>query len=202
MQPHAFDIEKLALTDPVAAYGRLLGIPTAPVTFNTVVSFSSFALNQIPLQQGLDTTIAFRTWIDNLTFTVATPGLFVGNIFQTLFLSQLKKSTGVSIQVIVHSGPKYLVSEQFTPLENFVNEFASRWPAGWPLYKQQNILTNFMLTQVPSGDDSNIESYDITLSWNGWQFLDHTLDEMDGPMAACKLKEYGFNIPEICMRRS
>jgi len=201
MQPKSFDIEKLALHDPVAAYGRLLGIPTAPVSFNSVVSFNNFSLQQIPLQAGLDTTIAFRTWIDSLTFDLQCPGLFTGNVFQSLFLAQLKQNPGVSIQMQVQSGPKYLVSQQFTPLQNFVNMFASRWPGGWVLYKQQNILTSFMLTQVPSGDDSGLNAYNITLTFNGWQFLDHTLDEMTGEEAACKLRDKGFNIPEMCGSR-
>lgn len=197
MQPHHDDVLKLALTDPVAAYGRLLGIPTAPLSINTVASFSSFGLNQIPVSAGLDTTLAYRTWIDNLTFDLSCPGLFTGNVFQAPFMAALKLNPGISVRVTVHSGPKYLVTENFTPLQNFVNMFASRWSAGWVLYKQQNILTEFMLTAVPSGDDTGLQAYNVVLTWNGWQFLDHCLDDMTGEEACCELRKLGIPLPEV-----
>jgi hypothetical protein len=198
MQPIAEDIAKLAVYDPVAAYGIALGIPRTPITMNSVVSFSSFALNQIPLSTGLDTTLAFRTWIDNLTYSVYPVGQFQGNIFQTQYVAYLRQATGVSVRATVQAGPKYLVSQYFTPLENFVNVFASRYPAGWTLYKQQNVLTEFVLTQVPGGDTANLSQYNVTLTWNGWQFLDPTLDEMDASTARECLQNMGFQLPKAC----
>src|SRR5580700_9188239 len=80
MQPKAQWIEEIAMLDPIAAYGLVMGIPRIPISINAAASFLSFALNQLPTDAGLDTTIAQRTWIDNLTYDVALPNVFQGNI--------------------------------------------------------------------------------------------------------------------------
>lgn len=204
MQPQTEDPVLLATYDPVAAYGILLGIPRIPIVANSVASFSSFALNQIPLATALDVTLAARTWLDNITYSVNPRGQFSGNVFQPQYAAFLRQNTGISIRVTVLSGPKYLVCQNFTPLENFVNVFASRWPAGWPLYKQQTIKTEFMLTDVPGGDSTNLNAYDVTVTWNGWQFIDPCLDEMSGDEAWCKMRDMGIELPckRPCERRA
>jgi hypothetical protein len=88
-----------------------------------------------------------------------------------------------------------MVSPQFTPLNNFVNLQASRWPSGWPLFKQQNIEVTFMLTQAFPASEPNSPPYTSTITFNGWQFLDHTVDEVSVDVAACKLRELGFWVP-------
>jgi hypothetical protein len=203
MEPRPKFIQDLALTDPVAAYGMTLGIPQIPISMNCVAVFSSFSLSQPPIEGDLDTTIAQRTWIDNLSFSLLLPQEFSGNVFKPLYDASLKSQPGVSVRVSVHSGPRYLVSPQYTPLENFVNNYcASRWSAGWPLYKQQSIKTEFILTQAPPSTSPNGPPYTVTLTFNGWQFLDHTLDDMTGTEAANRLRAMGFWIPDpACLRK-
>jgi hypothetical protein len=200
MEPKTEDIKKLAIYDPVAAYGILLGIPRVPLVANHSVTFSSFALNQAPIAKGLDTTFAYRTWIESLTYSVTPIGQFSGNIFQTMYVANLRAATGVSVRASVHAGPRYLVAQQFTPLENFVNIFHSNWPCGWPLFKQQNILAEFLLTAVPGGDDSNLSAYSVTLSWSGWQFLDPSLEDMSGDQARKCLRDCGIWTPDGCTK--
>jgi hypothetical protein len=181
--------------DPIAAYGIILGIPRIPISFNASGSFSSFVLNQDPIEGDLDTTIAQRTWIDNLQYDLQQPNVFSGNIFKTLYDAMLRQAPGVSVRVTVHSGPRYLVSPKFTPLNNFVNLISSRWVSGWPLFKQQSIEVEFMLTQAPPSVNPNGPPYNVTLTFNGWQFLDHTVDEISVDVAAYKLRELGFWVP-------
>lgn len=197
MQPKAQWIEEIAMLDPIAAYGLVMGIPRIPISINAAASFSSFALNQLPTDAGLDTTIAQRTWIDNLTYDVALPNVFQGNILSSLFMAQLRKNPGVGVRLTVHSGPRYLVSLNPTPLDNFVNTMCSRWQQGWPIFKQQNILVEFsLLAGIVSGlSGDNGPPYNITLTFNGWQFLDHTVDEISVDTAARKLRELGFWVP-------
>lgn len=201
MEPKPLNIQELAIHDPVAAYGIVLGIPRIPISMNASALFSSFAVPQLPVEGDLDTTIAQRTWIDNVTYSLAQPNVFSGNVFKTLYDSQLKQAPGVSIQIAVHSGPRYLVSPQYTPLENFSDVFTRRWPAGWPLFKQQSIKVNFMLTQPPPSVQPNGPPYIVTMTFSGWQFLDHTLDELDANKAAECLKKMGFFVPDTaCVR--
>jgi hypothetical protein len=196
MEPKAQFLQEIAMVDPIAAYGIVMGIPRIPISFNAAGSFSSFALGAIPIEAGLDTTIAQRTWIDNMQYSLQQPNVFTGSVFKTLYDAMLKAQPGISIRCTVHSGPRYMVSPQFTPLENFVNLLASRYPAGWPLYKQQNIEIEYMLTQAPPSSGGNAPPYNVTLTFNGWQFLDHTVDEISVDVAACKLRDLGFFVPK------
>jgi hypothetical protein len=195
VEPKPQYIQDLAVMDPIAAYGIVLGIPRIPISINASGAFSSFALNQLPIEAGLDTTIAQRTWIDNLQYDLQQPNVFAGNIFKTLYDAMLRQAPGIAVRCTVHSGPRYLVSPKFTPINNFVNLISSRWVSGWPLFKQQNIEVEFLLTQAPPSIAPNGPPYNVTLTFNGWQFLDHTVDEISVDVAACKLRDLGFWVP-------
>jgi hypothetical protein len=120
MQPKAQGIADIAMIDPIAAYGILLGVPRIPITINAAGSFSSFALDQDPIEAGLDTTISTRTWISNIQYSLQVPNCFTGSIFKPQFDGWLRSQTGVGIRMTVQSGPRYMVSPKFTPLENFI----------------------------------------------------------------------------------
>lgn len=198
MQPEAYDLRKLALYDPIAAWGILCGIPRTPILLNSSVSFTTFPPDTVPLQAALDTTLAFRTWIDSITYSINPIGQFSGNVFQTQYSGYLRLATGISVRAQVRSGPKYIVSEQFTPLENYVNVMASRYPAGWPLYKQQQINHEFILTAVPGGSTTNLTAYNVTITYAAWQFLDPSLDDMDASYARKCLIASGIECPTPC----
>ena len=198
MQPQPIDIKTLAIYDPIAAYGILLGIPRVPIWMNAAVSFTTFTPEQIPLEAALDTTLAYRTWIDNITYSILPQGQFQGNVFQTQYAAYLRTGTGVSVRTEVLAGPKYIVSQQFTPLENYAYQFGARYPAGWPLFKQQQINHEFMLTAIPGGSATNLTSYDVTVTYAGWQFLDPSLDEMDASKARECLRNSGIDVPKVC----
>jgi hypothetical protein len=193
VEPKAQYLQDIAMVDPIAAYGIVLGIPRIPISINASGAFSSAAVGQ-EIEAGLDTTIAQRTWIDNIQYSVQQPNTFQGNIFKTLYDANLKIQPNISVRLTVHSGPRYLVSPKFTPIDNFVNLMASRWASGWPLFKQQNIEVEFLLTGTfPSSDPGPL--YNVTLTFNGWQFLDHSCDEISVDVAACKLREMGIWVP-------
>lgn len=196
MEPHAVGIEDLATWDPIAAYGIAIHVPRIPISMNCRATFSTFNINQIPVEGDLDTTIAQRTWIDKIDYSLQQPNVFTGNIFKTLYDTMLKGSPGINVRVTVQSGPRYLVSPQFTPLENFANLLAVRWPAGWPIYKQQSIKVEYMLTQAPPSVSPNAPPYTVVMTFTGWQFLDHTLDEMSADEANRRLKAMGFRVSE------
>lgn len=197
MEPRQLNIQDIAIWDPVAAYGILLQIPRVPIQMNATAVFSSFAVPQIPIEGDLDTTIAQRTWIDKIDYSLQQPNVFFGNVFKTLYDAMLKAQPGISARITVHSGPRYLVSPQFTPLESIGNLIAPRWPAGWPLFKQQSIKVEYLLTQPQPSVSPNGPPYNVTLTFTGWQFLDHTLDEMSADDAAARLRKMGFWVPPV-----
>jgi hypothetical protein len=190
-------LQDLALYDPIAALGIVLGIPRLPISMNCVASFTSFDTGQAPIEGDLDTTIVQRTWIDNIAYSLQQPNVFAGNIQKPDYDFKLKQQPGISVQVQVQSGPRYLVSPQYTPLENFSNLFAMRWSLGWQLCKLQSIKTFFQLTQAPPSTSPNGPPYNVTLTFNCWQFLDHTLEERGRDDAACRLRKLGFCIPDV-----
>jgi hypothetical protein len=193
MEPYGrMSMEELAMVDPVAAYGRLRGYPTAPCSFNAQASFSSLTLDQVPIKVPLDQIITVRTWIDNITFEVQLPNAFVGNIFLPDALSKMRDSPGVSVRTTVMSGPRYLVGDTYTPIENYTNIMASRWLAGWQILKYQQVQTEFMLTQIPFNDPSNTPPYIVNLTYNGWQFVNGGCDDVSSDFAIEKLVDAGI----------
>lgn len=203
MKVDELKVADIAVYDPIVALGLLLHIPRIPISMNCVASFSSFDTGQLPIEGDLDTTITQRTWIDNIAYSLQLPNVFAGNIFKPQYDAYLKQQPGISVKVIVQSGPRYLVSPAYTPLENFSNLFAMRWAQGWPLFKQQSIQTFFQLTQAPPSTSPNAPPYNVTLTFNGWQFLDHTLDEVSPDDAAKRLRSMGMCVPDVpCVRQT
>jgi hypothetical protein len=158
-------------------------------------SFSTLAVGVgLPVTASLDAgAIAQRTWIDNINYSLQVPNVFTNQIFKTQSDAALKQSPGISVQLQVYGDPKYPVSPDYTPLENLINLIRSdRWPAGWPLYKQQLIQGLFQLTQAPGGAPAGMGPYNFVLSFNGWQFADASLEGVSPQVAACKLREAGL----------
>lgn len=201
MQPIPVNIQELAIYDPIAAYGIVLNIPRVPIVMNVPAVFSSFAIPQVPVVGALDTVIATRTWIDKIDYSLQQPNVFSGNVFKSLYDAMLKAQPGVSIRMQVNSGPRYVSSTTFVPLENFANLFASQWPAGWPLFKQQSIAVDFQLTASPPAVDPNGPPYIVTLTIAGWQFLDQSIDNLSAQKAGECLRKMGFWVPDVaCLR--
>jgi len=196
MEPKAVGILDIALWDPIAAYGIITGMPRIPVQMNCTASFNSFSLDQIPVEGDLDTTICNRVWISRIDYSLALPNVFAGNIFKTLSDAMLRVGQpGVGVKCTVHGGPRYTITPNFTPLENFTNVITDMWPAGWPLYRNQSIKTEFVLTGSPPSTAPNVPPYNITVTFTGWQFLDPTIDEMSVDDARARLHKMG--VPTI-----
>lgn len=216
MEPKAVDLEELAITDPVAAYGLFLGIPRLPYVSSMSGSFPILIPSdtpqanpdgtltpQVPVKATLPTgDIAQRTWIDNITYDLKCPNVFANNVFKTQFDAFLKQSPGIDIELKIFAGPKYDIAQGFTPLENLVNLIrADRWPTGWMIERQRTIQGLFKLTQSPGGvpafilvDEKEVSQgpYNFTVTFNCWQFKDRRIDELEPYYCAQKLFEAGI----------
>lgn len=114
-----------------------------------------------------------------------------GSPFSTLAQTMLKSQPGVSVRVAVEGNPRYVVSNQFTPLENFAALALCKQFQGWPLYKTQKIQIDFVLTQLPFTITSSTP-YIINVTFNGWQFLDPIANRMSRKEARAHLRRMGF----------
>jgi hypothetical protein len=195
MQPRTIDMENLALTDPVACLGILLGIDRIPFQVSMAGSFSTLAPSSGPPVQATfsQNAISQRTWVEEITYDLQVPNVFPNQIFKPQFDAMLKASPGIAVQLEVMAGPKYLISPDFTPLES-VSHFlqSGKWPAGWPLRKYQTVNGLFLLTQSPGGAPSSQGPYNFVLTFSGWQFEDCRFDDMDPECARDKLREAGL----------
>jgi hypothetical protein len=193
MEPKAAGILDIALWDPVAAYGILLGADRIPIQMNVPAIFNSFSTSQIPVEGDLDQTISQKTWISRIDYSLQLPNVFSGNVFKTLSDAMLRiGNPGVSVRVSVYGGPKYMPAPNFTPLENFTNVVSDMWPAGWPLHTNQSIKCEYILTQSPPSTSPNGPPYIVIVTFTGWQFLDPTVAELPVDEARERLARMGI----------
>lgn len=195
MEPRPINLRLLAMTDPVAALGILLGLDRLPFSMSMSGSFSTLAVGiGVPVVASLDEgSLSQRTWIENINYSLQVPNVFTNQIFKTQSDAALKLSPGIDVQLAVYGDPHYPISQGYVPLENLTNLIRSdRWPAGWPLYKQQVIQGLFQLTQAPGGAPSNQGPYNFKLTFNGWTFENRSVDNIDPSVAADKLREAGL----------
>lgn len=197
MQPRDTDIRNLALYAPRIALGLMWGVPRVPFVGEIDLQFTSSTVGAPYIVESFENNLTQDTIIERVAFSVYQQNSFAGSPFQSLYFAQLKECTGVGVQFQVYGGPKYNISDIPVPLENVADMLATRWPAGWPLYKQSNVKAQAVLFQTPQS-----MPYDVSLSFLGWQFLDKCLDDMTDHEARCKLKEMGFEVPTMAMDRS
>jgi hypothetical protein len=199
MEPTSIDLQRLALYDPIAAYGILLGLKRVPFHIPISATFSSFTVPQQAIQGNQTVTLAQRTWIEKINYSLALPNCFAGNIFKPQFDAYLKMHPGISVQLAVLSGPRYLTSPVFVALENMADMFNSSWPAGWPLDKLQALQMTFQLTQAPA-TAPNVPPYNVEVVFTCWQFLDQTIDNVSEEEAREALRRAGLCTPLVCRK--
>jgi hypothetical protein len=194
-QPTPADVRNLALENPRAAYGIVVGVPRVPFVGNLVGQFLSAGTFAVPVVADLDTTIVQDTWIQRINYGLIQPNSpYVGSPFDSLSQTMFKFVPGISARVQVQSGPRYFLNQQFCPLENLADLLAVGWPAGWPLFKYQSVQAELILTNAPPSIPLV-----VTLTLLGWQFLDKSLDDLSDEEARRRLKIMGFDVPDVSM---
>lgn len=186
------DLFSLAMHDPVAAYGILLGIQRVPFAINFPATFESFNPDQLPLRVPQQTPLADRTWVYGFTWSLQQPNIQNGNTFKTLYDAMLKAQPGVSARISAYAGPKFSVSDDFTPLEN-MSALLSGGPftQGWILYTNQALLLEYQLTQPPPSVSPNGPPYNVNGTLLCWQFNDPGMEAVTIPMARQRLRQMG-----------
>lgn len=187
-----FDIKNLALYAPRIAFAMIAGVPRVPFVVDIPIQFSTAAVSAPPIVASFNNNLAQDTVIERVSFSLFQQNTFSGSLFQSLYFSQLKASSGVAVQMSVYGGPRYNVNDAFTPLENIADVLAITWPQGWPLYKQSNVKVTATLFQPPFSTP-----YDVNLSFLGWQFLDNNIDAMSDSEARARLRKLGIDSPDL-----
>lgn len=99
---------------------------------NLCAQFEDTAANQyIPAKQG--GIVEQDLWVRKVVYTVTRPNAFQGNIFKGQSDHFNKLNPGLKFSLIVNSWCKYLISPDFTPLENIEQVFECVCPIGFVL---------------------------------------------------------------------
>jgi hypothetical protein len=194
MQPHRADIRDLALWAPRVAYGLVIGIPRAPFTIDVPIQFSSSTVNAPPVVNSFQNNLAQDTTIERVSYSLFQQNSFPGSPLQSLYFNQLKQSgnTGVGVQMQVFGAPKYVVNDPFTDLGDLLDVFSVAWPNGWLLPKQSNVKVAAILTQTPVSVPFN-----VTLTFQGWQWVDKSVDDLSDADARARLRKLGIETPDL-----
>jgi hypothetical protein len=192
MQPRDHDIRNLALYAPKIAFGMVAGVPRVPFLADIPIQFTSSAVDAPAIVASFDNNLVSDTIIDKVSFTLFQQNSFPGSPFQSLYFNQLKGQTGVGIKLDVYGGPKYAISDTPVDLANLFDVMAMMWPSGWPLYKQSNVKVAAVLFQTPVS-----VPYDVHILFNGFQFLDKIMEDLDDSEARCRLRKLGIESPDL-----
>lgn len=189
-------IADLAVTNPKVAYALVLGVPRAPILLNLHASFATGAPNT-PIEADL-ATLTDDVWIRDVVYTVQRPNAYLGNILkeQSDFYNQA--IPGVSVKIIAGTGPKYLLSPDFVPLQNLAAIFERDWKGGWTLDAYSILHAEFVLTKTLFDAPGNSEiPYDVDITFHGIQFFDRFLQKITDQDARDCLRKMGFWVPDL-----
>jgi hypothetical protein len=192
MQPKDTDIRNLALYAPRIAYGMIAGVPRVPFLADIPIQFTSSAVDAPAIIASFDNNLVSDTIIEKVAFTLFQQNSFPGSPFQSLYFNQLKGQTGVGVKLDVYGGPKYAISDGPVDLANLFDVMSMMWPSGWPLYKQSNVKIAAVLFQTPVS-----VPFDVHILFQGWQFLDKSLEDLADSDARCRLRKLGIESPDL-----
>jgi len=192
MQPRSENVRELAIWAPRVAYAMVVGVPRVPFVASIPIQFTSSAVDAPPIVASLVNNLVADTIIDNVEFSLFQQNSFPGSPFQSLYFAYLKQQTGVLVTVDIYGGPRYGTSDVPVDLANLFNTLATRWPAGWPLFRQSNIKVSATLSQTPVS-----VPFDVEILFNGYQFLDVDFDRISDADARCRLRKLGIESPDL-----
>lgn len=69
-------------------------------------------------------------WVKDVVYTVQRPNAFAGSIFKSLSDEMNKRNPNINIQLVINSYCRYLISVDYTPLENVIQKFSCVCPQG------------------------------------------------------------------------
>jgi hypothetical protein len=188
------DVRALALYAPKMAYGLVIGVPRVPFVVDIPFQFSSSVVGAIPIVNSFKNNLTQDTVIQRVSYNLFQQNSFPGSPFQSLYFNQLKQSgkTGVGIQLDVYGGPKYATSDSFVDVGNFFDVLAMTWPGGWVLFKQSNVKISAILTETPVS-----VPFQMTLSFQGFQLLDKSVDDLADDECRRRLRKLGIESPDL-----
>lgn len=123
--------------------------------------FTSLAANQnVEGQQS--GVVTSDLWVREVKYTVRRPNAFAGNVFKAQSDYYNAKNPNIDFRLTINSYCRYLISPEFTPLENIESVFQRVTPIGLVLRCSANIVARFTNLRAFASDENPTEAI-ITL---------------------------------------
>ena len=119
---------------------------------NVAATWSSGAANQ-NVPGAVDGLVETDLWINSVKYTVQRPNAFAGSIFKAQSDEMNKLNPNINAQLIINSYCRYLISTDYTPLENMTEQFSCSCPAGIVLSCSGNIQASFTNLRALTADE-------------------------------------------------
>jgi hypothetical protein len=196
-------IEAVAAHDPVAALAMALHIPRVPYSWTLNAQFADTTNFTETIEADQQQPLSQRTWIENIEYNILLPGtaggtnFFAGQILQPLAVASLRYSTGVVVRVWAYDAPKFVIAQDWTPIENLLSNIKQNWMAGWRIERQGALKVDMQLTQGPASTNTNVGPMTVNVTFNGFQFFDPFIDLCPPEAAAEALREAGYCLPDV-----
>lgn len=130
---------------------------------NVVGTWTDVAANQA-IEGDSGGALCDDLWIRGIKYTVQRPNAFAGSILKAQSDYYNSLGPNINLQLIINTSPcNYLISPDFTPLENLTERFECDCPAGMVLSCRASIQANFTNIR-PLAADENPTIATVTLS--------------------------------------
>lgn len=93
-------------------------------------------------------TIQKDLWIRKVTYTVRRPNAYAGNIFKAQSDFFNSQNPNIDFQLVINSYDRYVVSSDFTPVENVEMVFSASAPAGLVMGPSSSVEATFINRRI------------------------------------------------------
>jgi hypothetical protein len=120
---------------------------------NVVGTWTDLAANQM-IEGDSGGVIDSDLWLRSIKHTVQRPNAFAGSILKAQSDYYNSLNPNINLQLIINSYCNYLISPDFTPLENLGERFESDCPAGLVLKCGATIEANYTNLRALAADEN------------------------------------------------
>jgi hypothetical protein len=176
---------------PRLALVRALGVPLAPWCINVRATFDTPEVGIVP-SMGTDGKITQDTFMDGMVARLRFNRTQISP-FDAPSDYALNFVADIDATLEVKGTPRYTVTADFTPVSTLADVFNgnSKWPFGWVLTYQQQLMMQFSVnTALPAFPAT------IVCTFRGWQPVTDLLVNMTNRDAVVRLRQLGYTIPD------
>lgn len=179
----------IAMGSPRFALARAMGVLIAPYIMTVKATFDTTEAQVLPSKSFSD-KVAQDTIIEAMIVRITTDRP-APNVFQPQSDYFNQYQDGIEATLDVQGAPRYTVAPNFTPLSNLADIVNARWPNGWLLTYQQQIIMSFQsrfaLPDFPTT---------VNCTFRGWVPTGEMFELMSTKEAIERLKKCGYEFPD------